>query len=424
MLTINGLMETTRTYRAKILNYGEVKDDLDQCGFSASKLWNVGRYYIEQEWKDTGKIPNGYTLKTELKNHERYTDLHSQSSQQVLEELAEAFESWYNSDDEDDNPPGYRKHGDEHPKSTVTWKNKGFRYDKEHNRFRLSKGFNFKSSRNDYILCEFKARPDVTVKNVKIVRAVWNGDTWELHIICKKEVEIEEEADGKTAGIDLGISNYLTISYEDGETELYPGNTLKEDRHYFTREEYRTEGENGPSDKALRLRRKLSRRKRHFLHALSKHIVERCVEEDIGTIAIGDLKYIRKKENGKNRNWGKSGNKKLHGWEFERFTEMLEYKAEVKGVTVERIDEENTSKTCSSCGEVDGSNRVKRGLYVCDNCGAVMNADVNGAENIRRKITQNPEKDMSNGCVAQPSTYLFDRTAGTFQPKEQTGCKP
>ncbi len=417
-------METARTYQAKILNHSQVKDELDQCGFAASKLWNVGRYYIQQEWEETGEIPNGYTLKTELKDHESYTDLQSQSSQQVLEELAEAFESWYNSDDEDDNPPGYRKRGDEHPKSTVTWKQQGLKHDKKNDRLRLSKGFNLKSSRNDYILCEFETRPDVTVENIKVVRAVWNGDNWELHIICKKEIETEGEPDGKTAGIDLGISNYLAISYEDSETELYPGNTLKEDNHYFTREEYKTEGENGPSDKALRLKRKLSRRKRHFLHTLSKHIVERCVEKNIGTIAIGDLKYIHKKENGENKNWGKSGNKKLYGWEFEKFTEMLEYKAEAKGITVERIDEEDTSKTCSSCGKVDGSNRVERGLYVCDSCGAVMNADVNGAENIRRKITQNPERDMSNGCVAQPSTYLFDRTAGTFQPKEQSGCKP
>jgi hypothetical protein len=34
-------------------------------------------------------------LKSEFKEHVRYSDLHSQSSQQVLEELAESFTSWY-----------------------------------------------------------------------------------------------------------------------------------------------------------------------------------------------------------------------------------------------------------------------------------------------------------------------------------------
>jgi len=46
---MNGaVLETTRTYVAKITNHRQVRDDFDQCGFLASKLWNVGRYYIQQ----------------------------------------------------------------------------------------------------------------------------------------------------------------------------------------------------------------------------------------------------------------------------------------------------------------------------------------------------------------------------------------
>jgi ribosomal protein L37AE/L43A len=48
-----------------------------------------------------------------------------------------------------------------------------------------------------------------------------------------------------------------------------------------------------------------------------------------------------------------------------------------------------SSKTCSACGTEDGSQRVERGLYVCDECGVVANADVNGAENIRQKVLPN-----------------------------------
>jgi len=245
-------MDTVRTYRAKILNHNQVKNDLDRCGFSASKLWNVGRHYIERVWEETGEIPKGYELKTELKYHERYKDLYSQSSQQVLEELAEAFKSWYNSNDEDDNPPKYRKKGSQHPRSTVTWKKDAIWHDEHNNRLRLSKGFNHKTKRDDYILCEFETRPDVTVDCIQVVRSVWNGDVWELHIVCKKEMEVDEKPNGKTAGIDLGINNYLAVSYGNrGKKEIYPANTLKEDKHYFTLKEYKTEGENGPSEKAL-----------------------------------------------------------------------------------------------------------------------------------------------------------------------------
>ena len=74
------MLETTRTYRAKLVNHQQVSDDLDDCGHSASKLWNVARYHIHQEWDETGEIPSEADLKRELKDHERYSDLHSQSS--------------------------------------------------------------------------------------------------------------------------------------------------------------------------------------------------------------------------------------------------------------------------------------------------------------------------------------------------------
>jgi putative transposase len=422
------MLETTRTYRARIVNHQQVSDDLDDCGHSVSKLWNVARYHIPQEWDGTGEIPSEADLKRELKDHERYSDLHSQSSQRVLEELAEAFNGWFKkrkNGDTDANPPGYRKRGDNHPRSTVTWKQNGIKHDTANDRFRLSKGFNLKTHRSDFILCEYETRPDVTVENIQQVRAVWNGDEWELHLVCKKEIPVEDAPGDTTAGIDLGISNYLAIAYDDGDAELYPGNVLKQDKHYFTRDEYDTEGENGPSRRALRARQKLSRRKDHFLHALAKHVVEQCIDHEVGRIAIGDLSQIREDEDGDPRNWGKRGNKKLHGWEFDRFTNLLEYKAEEHGILVDRTSERATSKTCSCCGRKRDANRVERGLYVCESCGATMNADVNGAVNIRRKITQSPPtEDMSNGRLARPAVHLFNQTSGRFAPSEQVECKP
>ncbi|ELZ01476.1 transposase, IS605 OrfB family protein [Natrialba chahannaoensis JCM 10990] len=69
------------------------------------------------------------------------------------------------------------------------------------------------------------------------------------------------------------------------------------------------------------------------------------------------------------------------------------------------------------------------------------NADVNGAENIRQKVSpshatdgvdetqsvssahQNAKRsedgDRSNGWLAQPSTFLFDKETGAFAPQER-----
>jgi putative transposase len=355
----------------------------------------------------SGSLPrsSGTSDGGRVKTHERYDDLHSQSSQRVLQELAEAFNGWYGkrrNGDTNANPPGYRKHGDDHPRSTVTFKAAGFKLDTQYYRVRLSKGSNLKDYWSDFILCEYQTRPDVdlsTVENVQQVRIVWTGTEWELHFVCKVQIDVAEAPSENTVGVDLGINNFAALAYEDGHGELYPLNCLKQDDYYFSKRIARCDDSN--SEQATRLNHKKSARRTHYFHTLSKHIVERCVEEGVGTIVVGDLSGIREDDDtNKSKNWGKHGNLDLHSWAFDRFTDLLEYKAEMEGITVEEASEEDTSKSCSCCGRKRDANRVERGLYVCDDCGTVANADVNGAENIRQKVSLsslNLSVNRSNG---------------------------
>ncbi|ERG94452.1 MAG: transposase, IS605 OrfB family, central region [Haloquadratum walsbyi J07HQW2] len=138
---------------------------------------------------------------------------------------------------------------------------------------------------------------------------------------------------------------------------------------------------------------------------------------------VGNLSGIREdEENGESKNWGKHGNLDLHSWAFDRFTDLLEYKAEMEGITVTKVSERDTSKSCSCCGRKRDANRVERGLYMCDDCDTVANADVNGAENIRQKVSSSSPSlsvNRSNGWLAQPSTFLFETETGVFAPQGQ-----
>lgn len=121
--------------------------------------------------------------------------------------------------------------------------------------------------------------------------------------------------------------------------------------------------EDSDSEQANRLNQKKSARCTHYFHTLSKHIVQRCVDERGGTIVIGDLSGIREdEENGESKNWGKHGNFDLHSWAFNRFTDLLTDKAEMEDITVEEVSERDTSKSCSCCGRKRDANRVERGL--------------------------------------------------------------
>ncbi|SEP24954.1 putative transposase [Halorientalis persicus] len=410
---------TTRTITAALTNDREgVVRDLDSLARSGSKIWNVARWTADRIWDHTAEIPDEGPLKSYMKNQACWKDLNSQSSQAIVEELSGAFQSWFEKNDPDANPPGYRKHGDERPRSTVTFKEDGFKLDTKHQQVRLSKGKNLKDGWSDFILCEYDTGPDADltdVEDVQQVRIVWNGEQWELHFVCKVAITAADLSGEKTAGVDLGICNTAAVSVGD-ETLLYPGNALKEDAHYFRQEEYDTEGEDGPSDHAAWARQKKSRRQTHFLHAISKDIVEQCADKDVGTIGVGHPKDIRGDED-----WGRHGNKRLHDWAFETLLSHIEYKAEERGIDVERVDEAElkTSKTCCECGTATDSHRVERGLYVCENCELVANSDLNAAENMRATVTPSPEKDRSNGCLAQPSVRLFEKSTGRVAPQEQ-----
>ena len=72
-----GEIDVTRTYRARVQNHSQVRDDLDSLGFAASKLWNVARWTVGRVWDACGQIPSAFDLQKYLKSHERYADLHS-----------------------------------------------------------------------------------------------------------------------------------------------------------------------------------------------------------------------------------------------------------------------------------------------------------------------------------------------------------
>ncbi len=266
---------------------------------------------------------------------------------------------------------------------------------------------------HEYILAEYDAPPAVALENIQQVRAVWQSreERWELHVVCEHTIAAESPGD-TVAGVDLGICNPAAVAFPN-DAVVYPGNRLREDKHYFTREKYQSEGGDGPSQKAKWAWKKLSRRKTHLLHALTKDIVERCVSHDVGTLVIGDPSGVDESD------WGRHGNKRLDNWASKRTMNLLDYKARERGIEVEQRDERGTSSACSVCGFEDGDSRVERGLWKCGRCGVVAHGDVNGADNIRQETLPviPPLGDSGTGCVAQPRIIRFDRTLG-FQPRD------
>ena len=64
-----------------------------------------------------------------------------------------------------------------------------------------------------------------------------------------------------------------------------------------------------------------------------------------------------------------------------RFIERLKFKAGIYGTNVKIVKEDYTSKTCGGCG-IQNKNLCRSKTFVCGNCKAVIDRDLNGARNI------------------------------------------
>lgn len=142
-------------------------------------------------------------------------------------------------------------------------------------------------------ISRYETPPGVTVENLQQVRAVYDNakERWELHLVCKDEIERPTAPGNETAGIDLGICNFAAVAYSTEEADLYPGSRLKQDGYYFRKEIAKCDDSSG--SKVTRLHHKWSERRTHFFHSLAKHIVQRCVEKGVGRINVGNLERPR-----------------------------------------------------------------------------------------------------------------------------------
>ena len=134
------------------------------------------------------------------------------------------------------------------------------------------------------------------------------------------------------------------------------------------------------------------------MHCISKYVVDWCVLYDIDTLIVGH-----------NDDW-KQNNKGMQNFTYipyDLFIQMLAYKCENNGIKFIKCNESHTSGTSFVDGEepikenYNKDRRIYRGLFVGDN-GIKINADVNGAYQILKKVIPNAFADGIEGVGLHP----------------------
>ena len=426
------------TFKAKISTDKETEAILNNLCFSATKLYNTVNYYLRSEWEasraeyqmnltqyrnyehhfgydllpyEKPKIPlNRIELQSMFKDNHWAKNMHSQSAQFIVGEVINGYKSWFalrKNGHRDANPPKFRRKTNLSPVTFV--QGAPTLFTKNGNTYLcLSLGIKREDGIKDVTIkiTHRNPLPEGVLKNVRVTYDTVTG-TYYAHLVFDVPTNSGQLQLFPTnvVAIDLGLNNIITARFSDGTAYIISGRELKAIRQYWQKVRAKvkppSQTKRKPSRRYLQICRKEARQIVHRLHIISKQFVELCEEKGVTHIIFGNLNGIRE-----NIDYSRRLNQQLHNWNFAQIVDFTSYKAQMRGIITDIIDEAYTSQTCCKCGVVKKSNRKTRGLYICD-CGNHINADRNGANNILTKYL----RYRSSGSVALPVvTLVLSRT--------------
>jgi putative transposase len=220
------------------------------------------------------------------------------------------------------------------------------------------------------------------------------------------------------AGVDLGVNNLATIASDKPgfAPRIVNGHPVKSSNQFYNKRRAELQSRFGRPGTTAQMERLTAHRTRqidHYLHTASRRIIDLLVAEGIGTLVIGRNPLWKQEAN-----LGRRGNQNFVSIPHARFIEMLTYTAELVGIQVIVTEESYTSKASFLDADplpiYDASRqrpltfsgrRVKRGLFRSAS-GRRINADVNGAYNIIRKVVPNSFGQGIAGTAVCPVRLL------------------
>lgn len=216
---------------------------------------------------------------------------------------------------------------------------------------------------------------------------------WYIHQTCDLPEPKGFDPD-EWLGVDSGIVNIAT----DSDGNVYSGAVVTAMRHRRRRQRRRLQAKQTKS--AKRVLKNLSKREQRYAtavnHKISKEIVKHAERTGRG-ITLEDLKGIRERVRLRKRQ-----RDDLHSWAFFQLHSFIEYKGQLAGVPVKKVDPRNTSRKCSLCGYIDKANRSTQDKFSCCQCGYSLNADLNAAINLAGVLSTtrtNQDKQLGLGLL-------------------------
>ncbi|MDQ2887590.1 MAG: transposase [Chloroflexota bacterium] len=413
---------------------------IDEAAFKSKNLYNAANYEVRQSYIHLGKYLNYYDVQRRMQSHEVYKALPAKVSQQVLMQLAHDWEGFFKARDAYNKDPSRflgrpklpkYKHKTE-GRNLLVYTMQAISGGQSGGKKTLQRGI-IKPSQ---LALEIKTKQHPA--SIDQVRIVPRKGFYVVGIVYEQAIKQAQVNPAYYAGIDIGTNNLvaLTSNKPGFRARIVNGRPVKSVNQFYNKRKAELQsklGHTGTTQRMERLTNTRNRRIDHYLHTASRRIIDLLVREGIGTLVIGKNDAWKQEAN-----MGKRNNQNFVQIPHARFIAMLTYKAELVGIRVQVTEESYTSQASlldldllpvydpNTGGEkhMFSGKRVKRGLYRASD-GRKINADINGAGNIIRKVAPDAfgsegvedGKEMLASLVVHPVRVIIPLT----KPKKASG---
>lgn len=205
---------------------------------------------------------------------------------------------------------------------------------------------------------------DINVKTIKTMAITKKNKDYYANVIIEESPVTENNIDiNNSVGVDFGVANVITTDKNETFVNNRESNRLGKKIKSYRRNK---------NKKAInKTYKKIQNLHSDFNHKLSRFIVDKydviCMEK------INSSKFKIKNAH--------SLNVAISDSSLGQLARFIQYKAESAGKKVVLVDPKNTSRMCSSCGNIDDK-KLSQKIHHCKKCGHKENRDINAAKNI------------------------------------------
>jgi putative transposase len=379
----------------------------------SGKLYNNGVYFARQTFFKTGKLLTGkFDLDFEPTVSKTLVaqSLPSTPAQQTLRSVVEAFKSFKSLRELflkgqlhfKPKAPGYLQGA---KLFKVAYPNSGGQKPKlEDGVLRFSLGL---TVRRWFGISEFflPMPSNIDCAKVKEFTILPKNGSFYLELSYEVESQKHELDVNQALSIDLGTADNLAACVDTlGSSLLVDARSMKAMNQLWNKKvSTRKEGKEHAywDDWLDRATRKRNHQMRDGINKAASLIVDHCIKHGIGTLVIGWNEGFKS-----NANMGRLSNQKFVQMPLGKLKDRLKQLCELNGIRFEETEEAYTSKASFLDGDSlpkfgekpDGwkasGRRVKRGLYQSADK-SMVNADLNGAANILRKVASKLGIDLN-----------------------------